>query len=50
MHKDYDALIEISLLPTEKGGRKSPISSGYRGAHLVRDDYLTTGSIELIDR
>ncbi len=49
MQRDYDALIEISLLPTEKGGRKLPIFSGYKGAHLIREEYLTSGSIELID-
>ena len=34
----------ITFLKTEEGGRNSPYSSGYRPAHLVKDDYLTTGT------
>lgn len=33
----------ITFLKREEGGRKTPVSSGYRPAHLVKDDYLTTG-------
>ncbi|MEI6100469.1 MAG: hypothetical protein WCP73_01410 [Eubacteriales bacterium] len=33
----------ISFLKTEEGGRKTPCANGYRPAHLVKDDYLTTG-------
>ncbi|MGV3757856.1 MAG: hypothetical protein ACO1QS_20940 [Verrucomicrobiota bacterium] len=38
-----DVEAEITLLPTIESGRKSPVWSGYRPSHKVRDDYLTTG-------
>jgi len=38
-----DVEAEITLLSTADGGRQTPASSGYRPAHKVRDDYLTTG-------
>ncbi|HOM02004.1 MAG TPA: hypothetical protein PLH43_04160 [Acetivibrio sp.] len=34
----------ISFLKTEDGGRSRPCTSGYRPAHLIKDDYLTTGT------
>jgi hypothetical protein len=43
---DYDALIELTLLSTEKGGRKGLILSGYRGAHLIKEKYLTSGTVK----
>ena len=46
---DMDAVIKLTLLPAEEGGRKSPISSGYRGQHLIKPDYQTSAIIELID-
>ncbi len=49
MKKDYDALVELDLLPTEAGGRAGPVFSGYRGAHLIKDDCLTTGELDLIE-
>jgi len=36
-----DVEAEITLLA--EGGRQTPAYSGYRPAHKVRDDYLTTG-------
>lgn len=47
--RDYVALIEVELFSTEESGRTRGIMSGYRGAHKVKPDYLTSGSIELID-
>lgn len=43
MMRSPDVEAEITLLATEQGGRQSPALSGYRPAHKVRDDYLTTG-------
>lgn len=34
---DVEALFEFN------GARKTPVADGYRPAHLVVDDYLTTG-------
>ncbi len=50
MNKKFDALIEVSLLPSDRGGREGPILSGYRGAHLIKDGYLTSGIIQLIEK
>ena len=38
-----DVEAEITLLPTAESGRERAAFSGYRPAHKVRDDYLTTG-------
>jgi translation elongation factor EF-Tu-like GTPase len=38
---DIEAL--ITFFKTDEGGRGVPCYSGYRPAHLVKDDYLTTG-------
>jgi len=38
-----DVEAEITLLSAEEGGRHSPVFSGYRPAHKVRENYLTTG-------
>src|ERR1044071_1842613 len=43
MTRSADVEAEITLFATEQGGRQSPALSGYRPAHKVRDDYLTTG-------
>jgi translation elongation factor EF-Tu-like GTPase len=40
---DFDVQAEVTYIRTEKGGRQGPALSGYRPAHKVRDDYLTTG-------
>jgi hypothetical protein len=45
-----DAEIRLHLLATDAGGRQGPIRSGYRPAHRVRTDYLTTGIVHLIGR
>jgi elongation factor Tu len=39
----------VSFLPTSSGGRAKSALSGYRPAHLVLDDYLTTGEHRYID-
>ncbi|WP_244935516.1 hypothetical protein [Paenibacillus glycanilyticus] len=39
---DIEALITI-LSANGNIGKNRPVSSGYRPAHLVRPDYLTTG-------
>jgi elongation factor Tu len=39
-----DVEAEISFISTEEGGRQGPAFSGYRPAHKVREDYLTTGT------
>ncbi len=49
MEKDYDAFVQVSLLQTEAGGRAGPIFSGYKGSHLIKEDYLTTGELDLIE-
>lgn len=41
MEPDIEA--EFSFLKTGDGGRSTPCCSGYRPAHLVKEDYLTTG-------
>jgi translation elongation factor EF-Tu-like GTPase len=41
--RSSDVEAEITLLPTSDGGRKTPAMSGYRPAHRVLDEYLTTG-------
>jgi len=38
---DVEAI--ITFLKTEEGGRIYPCVSGYRPAHLIKEDYLTTG-------
>lgn len=48
--RDPDAEIELHLLATALGGRVRPVATGYRGAHLVREGYLTSGEIVLTDR
>ena len=41
--REPDIEAEIAFIKTEDGGRRSPCTSGYRPAHLVKEDYLTTG-------
>lgn len=43
MPRSPDVEAEITLLPTDQGGRQGPARSGYRPAHKVKEDYLTTG-------
>lgn len=44
-----DVEAEVRFLSTAEGGRQKPAISGYRPAHLVRDDYLTTGVHDYLD-
>ncbi len=46
---EYDALVNFTLLETESGGREAPVANGYRGSHLIDDDYLTSGQMDFID-
>ncbi len=52
MYKERDPDIEakVTLLSTKDGGRKLPSGTGYRPAHLVREDYLTTGVQHYIEQ
>jgi len=43
-----DVEAEITLLPTIEGGRETAARSGYRPAHKVREDYLTSGMHQYI--
>lgn len=47
---DPDIEAIISFLKTENGGRTSPCISGYRPTHLVKDNYLTTGTHNYLDK
>jgi elongation factor Tu len=38
-----DVEAEVTFLSTEAGGRMGPVQPGYRPAHRVLPDYLTTG-------
>jgi translation elongation factor EF-Tu-like GTPase len=38
-----DVEADVTFLPTDAGGRSSAVRSGYRPAHLIAEDYLTTG-------
>jgi len=40
----------MAFVPTAAGGRKEPARTGYRADHLVKDDYLTAGQQEYLDR
>jgi elongation factor Tu len=40
---------QIAFLPSAAGGRQEAAVSGYRPAHQVRDDYLTTGFHDYLD-
>ena len=44
-----DVEAQVRFLSTSEGGRHKPAFSGYRPAHLVRDDYLTTGVHDYLD-
>lgn len=45
---DIEAI--MSFLKTEDGGRPNGVFDAYRPAHLVKDDYLTTGVHHYYDR
>ncbi len=44
-----DVEAEFTMLATSAGGRQGPAFSGYRPAHKVRDDYLTSGEHQYLD-
>lgn len=44
-----DVEAQVRFLSTSEGGRHGPAVSGYRPAHAVRDDYLTTGFHDYLD-
>ena len=44
-----DVEAEFTMLATSQGGRQGPAFSGYRPAHKVRDDYLTSGEHQYLD-
>lgn len=46
--REPDIEAVVSLLPTASGGRRNPAFSGYRPAHRVRDDLLTSGVHEYL--
>ena len=50
MDRDPDVEALVTFLSTKEGGRRTPARSGYRPAHAVRDDYLTTGVQRFLDR
>ena len=45
---DIEAI--IAFLRTNEGGRTYSCVSGYRPAHLIKDDYLTTGVHQYKDK
>jgi len=50
MSTEPDIEAEVTFLKTEEGGRSIPAFSGYRPNHLVKDDYLTSGTHEYIEK
>lgn len=49
MNRPADAEIIFRLIPTVDGGKERPIRSGYMPNFAIRDDYLTSVKIELLD-
>jgi hypothetical protein len=49
MDRLHDIEGELHLLSTEKGGRQTSAQSGYRPAHRLHDNYLTSGIHEYPD-
>ena len=45
-----DIEAKITFLKAEEGGRATPVYTGYRPAHLVKEDYLTTGTHHYYDK
>ncbi|SDD80313.1 MULTISPECIES: hypothetical protein [Kordiimonas] len=41
---------EVNFLRTDDGGKNCPVRSGYRPNHLVKDDYLTSGTHQYLDK
>jgi translation elongation factor EF-Tu-like GTPase len=46
----YNIKAKISLLPTKLGGRKNPVSTGYRPALAFNSIQHFSGEIELLDQ
>jgi elongation factor Tu len=49
MNRPADAKIVLHLIPTSAGGKDRSIISGYMPNFAIRDDYLTSTKIELLD-
>jgi elongation factor Tu len=45
-----DVEVELTMTPTAEGGRKGPAFSGYRPHFAMREDFLTSGQIDLVGR
>lgn len=45
---DIEAI--VFFLPTSEGGKARAVMSGYRPNHLVKEDYLTSGHHEYLDK
>jgi translation elongation factor EF-Tu-like GTPase len=48
MNRTHDIEGEFHILPTNLGGRRGPAFSGYRPAHKVHDNYLTSAQHEYV--
>jgi hypothetical protein len=49
MNRPADAEIILRLTPTEAGGKTRSIVSGYMPNVEIREDYLTSTKVELLD-
>lgn len=49
MNRPADAQIILRLTPTDAGGKARSILSGYMPNFVIRDNYLTSTKIELLD-
>ncbi|MFT5127986.1 MAG: hypothetical protein ACI8W8_001594 [Rhodothermales bacterium] len=49
MKDQPDILARFRLFKADHGGRSSHVRSGYRPQHLVRDDYLASGTHQYLD-
>ena len=45
-----DVEARIEFFSAADGGRNKPAFTGYRPAHAVREDYLTTGTHQYLDK
>ena len=43
MEANIDRTPDVEVIFVFNGIRKGPVADGYRPAHLIREDYLTTG-------
>ena len=44
-----DCLARVRLLTTDAGGRQTPVASGYRPHHNLREDYLSSGIHQFLE-